>query len=220
VKIDRDLPLDVLAPLGCGVQTGVGAVLNVIKPTAGSSFAVFGSGSVGLSAVMGAKIAGCDVICAVDMADNRLALAKELGATHVFRGDAPGLTESIREATGGGVNSALDTTGVPAVVTTATQSLRKLGILAHVAAPAAGTEYSVDSRLFVGAGLSWRGIVEGDSDPQDFIPQLIEYYRNGQLPLEKLITHYPFASINQAIKDMEDGLIVKPVLRMGKNSNA
>ena len=214
VKIDKDLPLDVLAPLGCGIQTGVGAVLNAIRPQAGDSFVVFGAGSVGLSSVMGAAIAGCSNICAVDLAENRLALARELGATHAFRGDDPDLVAKLREASGGGYHCGLDTTGIPAVVDTASQALRKRGMLALVAAPAPGTRYSVEARYMVGAGLSWRGVIEGDSNPPDFIPELIEYYRKGRLPVEKIIAHYPFEQINEAIHAMEDGSVVKPVLRM------
>lgn len=214
VKIDKALPLDVLAPLGCGIQTGVGAGLNAIRPQAGDSFVVFGAGSVGLSSLMGAAIAGCTNICAVDLAENRLALARELGATHAFRGDDPDLVGKLREASGGGYHCGLDTTGIPTVVDTASQALRKRGMLALVAAPAPGTRYSVEARYMVGAGLSWRGVIEGDSNPPDFIPELIEYYRKGQLPVEKIIAHYPFERINKAIHAMEDGSVVKPVLRM------
>ena len=146
--------------------------------------------------------------------EHELALARELGATHAFRGDDPDLVEKLREASGGGYHCGLDTTGIPAVVDTASQALRKRGMLALVAAPAPGTRYSVEARYMVGAGLSWRGVIEGDSNPPDFIPELIEYYRKGQLSVEKIIAHYPFEQINEAIHAMEDGSVVNPVLRM------
>ncbi|NDV50318.1 hypothetical protein [Salipiger sp. PrR003] len=105
-------------------------------------------------------------------------------------------------------------TGTPAVVDTASQTLRKRGMLALIAAPTPDTRYSVEVRHMVGAGLFWRRVIEGDSNPPDFIPQLNEYYCKGQLPMEKIIAHYPFERINKAIHVMEDSSVVKLVLRM------
>ena len=117
VKVADDLPLEVLAPLGCGIQTGAGAVFNCLRPQAGSSIAIFGAGAVGLSAVMAAAVAGCAVIIVVDVQEARLALAKELGATVVVNARTADSVAAVREASGGGVDSAVEATGLPAVMT-------------------------------------------------------------------------------------------------------
>jgi aryl-alcohol dehydrogenase len=215
VKIDKDLPLEILAPLGCGVQTGMGTIMNTLSPSASSSLAVFGTGSVGLSGVMAARITECSKIIAVDIKQSRLDLAAELGATHTIDGSDPAkVVAQIQEITGGGVNFSFDTTGVPAVARAALDAMCSQGVLALVAAPPGGTELSIDIPMTVTTGKTIRGVIEGDAVPSEFIPRLIEYYRAGQLPLEKMITTYPFEQINQAFDDVETGKTVKPVLVM------
>jgi len=215
VKIDKDLPLDLLAPLGCGIQTGMGSVMNTLKPKAGSSIAVFGSGSVGLSAIIAAKIVGCSQIIAVDIKQSRLELAAQLGANVCLDGnELQTLVARIQEASGGGVNFAFDTTGVPAVTRAAFDAMQNQGVLALVAAPPAGTEMSIDIPIAVTTGKSIRGVIEGDAVPSEFIPRLIQFYRAGLLPLEKMITRYPFEQIDAAFADVESGKTLKPVLVM------
>jgi aryl-alcohol dehydrogenase len=214
VKVERDLPLEFLAPLGCGIQTGMGTVINVLKPVAGSSIAVFGVGAVGLSAIIAARIAGCGTIIAVDLLPERLRMASAMGATHVVDGRSGDLAGQIRTITGRGAHYSLDTTGVPAVVNEATNCLRKLGVGAYVAAPPRGTLYCVPSHVLVGGGLTWRGAIEGDADPQTFIPILVEHFRQGRLPLREIITIYPMHDINRAIADMDSGKVVKAVMVM------
>lgn len=114
VKVDADLPLELLAPLGCGIQTGMGSVMNVLRPQAGTSIAVFGVGAVGLSAIIAARIVGCSTIVAVDVVSERLRMARELGATHAVSGRADDPVAEIVELTRGGANFSLETTGVPA----------------------------------------------------------------------------------------------------------
>jgi len=215
VKVDKDLPLPLLAPLGCGIQTGMGTVLNSLRPAAGESLAVFGAGSVGLAGVIAGVIAGCSTIVAVDLKPSRLALARAVGATHVVDGSSTDAVEAIRAATGGrGAHCSFDTTGVPAVASQAFRSLRKRGRAAYVAAPPAGTVYGIDAYDLLNSGGSIRGVIEGDAVPAQFIPKMVEHYRAGKLPLEKLITSYPFESINQAVHDTENGTAVKAVLVM------
>lgn len=215
VKIDKDLPLDVLAPMGCGIQTGMGTVINTLAPSAGSSLAVFGTGSVGLSGIIAAKITGCAKIIAVDIKQSRLDLAADLGATHTIDGsDTQKVVTQIHAITGGGVNYAFDTTGVPAVARAAIDAMCSQGVLALVAAPPGGTELSIDMPMTVATGKTIRGVIEGDAVPSEFIPKLIEFYRAGQLPLEKMITKYPFDQINQAFNDVETGKTLKPILIM------
>ncbi|MBR1301133.1 NAD(P)-dependent alcohol dehydrogenase [Bradyrhizobium sp. AUGA SZCCT0042] len=214
VKVDASLPLELLAPLGCGIQTGMGTVLNVLRPAARTGIAVFGVGAVGMASVIAAKIVGCNPIIAVDLVYERLEAARSFGATHVIDGRSSDVSLQIRAITGKGAHFSVDTTGHPSVITEATTCLRKLGVVAQLAAPARGTQYCVPSHVLGGGGLSWRGVVEGDSDIQTFIPDLVRYYRAGQLPLDRIVTTYPLSSINQAIADSDSGKVLKAVLVM------
>ncbi|MFC4122117.1 zinc-binding dehydrogenase [Nonomuraea zeae] len=215
VKVDEDARLELLGPLGCGVQTGAGAVLNSLDPPAGSSIAIFGTGSVGMSAVMAAVIAGCSTIVAIDLNARRLELARELGATHVIDAAADDPLERLGDLTGGlGLGYTIDTTAVPGVLRQAVDALANGGTCGLVGAAALGTEVSLDmsSLLF---GRSVRGIVEGDSVPRRFIPLLVELHRRGRFPFDRLIRTYAFEDINQAVEDSEKGNTLKPVLTFG-----
>ncbi|MEV0388856.1 NAD(P)-dependent alcohol dehydrogenase [Nonomuraea sp. NPDC050643] len=212
VKVDADAPLELLGPLGCGVQTGAGAVLNSLDPPAGSSLAVFGAGSVGISAVMAAVIAGCSTIVAIDLNERRLDLARELGATHVIDAAAEDPVERLRDLTGGlGPGYTLETTAVPSVLRQAVDTLCNGGTCGVIGAAALGTEVSLDMSTLL-FGRSVRGIVEGDSVPRRFIPQLVEFHRQGRFPFDRLIKTYAFEDINQAVEDSEKGTTLKPVL--------
>ena len=213
VKAPDDLPLELLAPLGCGVQTGAGAVLNSLKVASGQSIAVFGAGSVGLSAIMAAKVAGASAIIAVDPNPARLELALELGADQAIDPRAADPVARILELTGLGVDFVLNTTDIPEVYEQGIAALAPLGTFGFVTSPRSGLQLGLSSVLLGGRKL--RGIVQGDSEPQAFIPRLIALYREGRFPLDRLITLYPFAEIAQAMHDSEAGAAVKPVLRMG-----
>ncbi|MDH6131104.1 aryl-alcohol dehydrogenase [Kitasatospora sp. MAA4] len=205
-----DVPLELLAPMGCGLQTGAGTVLNALRPAPGSSIAVFGAGTVGLAAVMAARIAGCDRIVAVDLHDHRLELAQELGATHVCRADAPSLVADIVAATGGGADFAVDGVGLPRTARAAVDVLNIGGTAAVVGSAGAGQEVSLGlSPLF---GRTVKGVVEGDSVPALLIPQLIAFHRAGRFPFDRLIRTYPFEEIERAVADTASGATVKPVL--------
>lgn len=212
VKVDNDVALEILGPLGCGIQTGAGAVLNSLQPPAESSMAIFGVGPVGLSAVMAAAVVGCSTIIAVDLNHERLGLAKDLGATHVIDGAAGGTVASIQALTGGlGVDYSIETTAAPTVFRQAVDALNQGGTCGLIGAAAIGTEARIDmSHLLFGRTV--RGIVEGDSVPRVFIPQLVELYKQGSFPFDKLIKTYPFAEINAAVDDSEKGVTLKPVL--------
>jgi aryl-alcohol dehydrogenase len=221
VKIRRDAPLELLGPLGCGLQTGAGAVLNVMQPPgrsiAGQGIAIYGVGGVGLAGLMAAKIAGCDPIIAVDRLPERLKLARELGATHTL--ESPGtenLAETlaeIRKITGGGTHFALETSAVPAVFRIAVDGLRGLGTCVLVGSARAGTEVSFEMPVLQG-GRTVRGVVQGDSRPREFIPRLVDLFMTGQMPLDRLITRYDFAEINRAAADATSGATIKPVLML------
>jgi aryl-alcohol dehydrogenase len=213
VRVRRDAPLELLGPLGCGIQTGAGAVLNVMRPEPGQSFVVFGVGGVGLAGLMAARIAGCDPIIAVDLHANRLALAGELGATHALARNGAATLAEIRRLTGGGAHFALETSASPAVFRLAVDGLRALGTCVLVGSARAGTEVAFEMPVLQGV-RTVRGVVQGDSRPREFIPRLVDLVMAGQFPLDRLITRYDFADINRAAADAVAGSTIKPVLGM------
>lgn len=214
VRVPSDLPLEVMAALGCGLNTGAGAVLNELRPPVGSTFVVIGAGAVGLAAVMAAKVAGCSKIVAVDLHDSRLALAQELGATDVIRaGDRP-LDEEIMDLTDKrGVDFALDTTGSPKVLSAVARALAIRGTLGLVGAASPGVEASFEIGASLPRGWTFKTIVQGSSVPQVFIPQMIELWSQGRFPIERLIETYPLEDINQAFADSASGRVIKPIIR-------
>jgi len=215
VKLPEGVDLGIAAPFGCGIQTGAGGVLNSLQAPAGSSIAVFGTGGVGLSAVLAAVIAGCTTIIGIDVRPARLELARELGATHTIdAGAVADVGEEIRRITGGGADNALETTGVPGVLRTAVDALAPAGTCGVIGAPALGTEVALDVNNILAFGRVVRGIVEGDSIPELFIPSLLEQRRQGRFPVERMITFYDFDRIDDAVHDAEEGTAIKPVLRM------
>jgi aryl-alcohol dehydrogenase len=213
VKVRKDVPIEILGPLGCGVLTGAGAVMNTLQPRAGSSIAVFGVGTVGMSAILGAVVCGCTTIIAVDILSDRLEKAKEFGATHTINSSEVDPVEAIQEITGGGAEFTLECVGNPAVLRQAVDALPRLGVCGLLGVVPPGTEVTFDMDLIMN-GRTVKGIIEGDAIPDLFIPKMIELYRQGRFPFDKLIKFYPFEEINQAAEDMEKGLVIKPVLRI------
>jgi aryl-alcohol dehydrogenase len=211
VKVSQKLPLKILGPLGCGIQTGAGAVINSLAVRAGSSIAIFGVGAVGMSALMAARVVGCTTIIAVDIKSNRLRIAQEFGATHVINSTLLNPVETIYQITGTGVNYAVDTTGRPTVLRAAVEALMVTGVCGLVGAATTEQEVTLNMTNIV-VGRTLRGIMEGDSIPTVFIPQLIELYQQGHFPFDKLIKFYPLEDINQAVYDTESGEVFKPVL--------
>lgn len=213
VKVASELPLELLGPLGCGIQTGAGAVLNVIDAQAGSSIAIFGGGAVGLSAVLAAVAAGCTRIAAIDPKPERRQMALDLGATEALDPLAEDFATAL--AANGEFDSSLDTSGVPESIAAAVSCLRVRGVCALVGTPSVlGQTFPVRTGLFVQKGIMLRGVIEGDSDPQSFIPLLLSLQAQGRFPFERLIRTYPLAAINEAIADQHSGACIKPVLTM------
>lgn len=211
-RFDR-IPLETAAPIGCGFMTGAGAVLNSMKVRAGMPIAVFGTGSVGMAAIMAAKIAGANPIIAVDVNDERLALAKELGATHAFNGrdDAIG---KIRELVPQGLGYAFDTTGINKVIEDAWSLLAPKGICGMVGASDPADNLTFNEAAFMGGGRRVMGILGGDSDGGPFLLELLDHHLAGRFPFDRLIETFPFDQINEAIAAGERGRVVKPVLVM------
>jgi len=214
-KLDPSVPLDIVAPFGCGIQTGAGAVLNALRPPAGTSIAVFGTGTVGLAAVMAARIAGCTTILGVDLRPERLTVAQELGATCAIDAAAGDAVEAVKEATGGlGADFSLETTGSPEVLAQAVYCTSPGGSCGLIGAPPFGAEVSLDINQMLALGRTLRGIVEGESVPDVFLPRLIALWQQGRFPVERIISHYDFDAIDQAAHDAEEGRVIKPVLRL------
>lgn len=214
IKVPANAPLELLGPLGCGIQTGAGAVINALKVRPGSSFAAFGGGAVGLSAVMAARVAGATIIIAADVVPSRLALAKELGATHTVNSKEADPVEAVRQITGGGAEFTLESSGRPAVLRQAVDALAIRGTCGIVGAPALGTEASFDVNGVMTTGKTILGIIEGDSVPDLFIPSLVELYQQGRFPFDKLVKFYSLDQINQAAEDSEKGVTIKPIVRL------
>jgi aryl-alcohol dehydrogenase len=214
VKVRKDAPLELLGPLACSGQTGAGAVFNVLKPAAGDSFAVFGVGAVGLSALMAAKIAGCDPIIAVDVHQHRLTLARELGATHAIdHGSCSHAVDAIRAIAPGGVRCSVETSALPMVFREATESLMPGGTCVLLGSARKGNEVCFEMP-FLQEGRVVRGVIQGDSFPKDFIPRLVDLVVENKFPIGKMIKFYDFADINLAAEESSAGIAIKPVLRM------
>jgi aryl-alcohol dehydrogenase len=211
-RIDAEIPFELLAPIGCGIQTGAGAVLNVLQPGPSSSLVVLGAGAVGMSVVMAARLVGCATIIAVDLVPARLDLARELGATHAIDGAGEDTVERVREITGGGAHFSLECTGNPQVLRRAVDMLAPDATCGVMGAPPFGTDVGLDVNELIALGRRVRGIVEGESIPQVFIPQLVELWRRGRFPIDRLVSTFPFDEINDAVAAMEAGQVIKPVV--------
>jgi len=212
VKMDKDLPLEKLGPLGCGVVTGAGGVIEALKVGFGDTIAVFGVGGVGLSAVMAARLVGAKRIVAVDVVPERLELARELGATDTILAIEDGIPAKIRAVTGRGVDFSFNTTTVPAVHSWALECLAMNGTAGFVAAPRG--EWAPPMFAMLAGGKQLRGILGGDAHPGLFIPRLVEFWRQGRFPFDRLLSFYPFAEIARAFEDAHSGKAIKPVLLM------
>lgn len=216
VKMDKALPLEKLGPLGCGVVTGAGGVMEALKVGFGDTIAVFGTGGVGLSAIMAAKLVGAKRIVAVDLDRDRLELARELGATDCLPGDEDDLLAKLRGITGRGLDYTFNTTNVGAVHTLALDALAMNGTAGFVAAPRPDANGGWAPQMFgmLAGGKQLRGILGGDANPQTFLPQLAEYWQQGRFPFDRMIEFYPFAEIDRAFADTASGKVIKPVLLM------
>ena len=213
VPVHEDLPLELLGPLGCSLQAGAGAVLEVLRPEPGSTIAVFGVGAVGLAAVMAARVAGCETIVAVDPDIGRLELAHELGATHAVDPGDGSTTRAVRSVAPGGVDFAVEAAGTPEVVTAAVRSLASPGTCATVGFRGSPNPVTIDQGHLI-YGRTLTGVIEGDVVPGEFIPRLVDLHREGRFPFERLVETYPFAEIEAALAAARGGKVIKPVLLM------
>ena len=211
VVVPKDLDLALLAPYGCGFQTGAATVLEVLRPTADESLVVFGAGAVGLAAVAAARGSGVGTVVAVDPVAERRRLAEEYGAVALdpTLEDAP-VVDRVKEITGGGASYAIDTTALPAVVLQAQHALRSRGTL--VALGLGAPEYTIDAIDLLSSGKIVRSSIEGDADPKQMVPELIRRRAEGSFAVDHLVATYPFERMADAIADTLAGKVVKAVL--------
>ena len=213
VKVPDDVPLELLGPLACGLATGAGAVLNEARPKLGDSILIVGVGAVGLAAIMAARNSGVTKIIAADVHDNRLDMAREFGATHTINSRSSDLVEEVRKITGSTVDYAFDCTGVIAVIETLAQTIGMLGTLVLVGGAPAGASFSLD-HLTTLWGKRVIGVLGGGGRSGQLIPALVELYRQGRFPFDRLVKYYEFDQIEQALEDSRTGAVIKPILRM------
>ncbi|MFL5846020.1 MAG: zinc-dependent alcohol dehydrogenase family protein [Solirubrobacteraceae bacterium] len=188
VRVPPELPFDVAALFGCAVLTGVGAALHAAHVSPGDRVAVFGLGGVGLAALLGAKVAGASTLIAVDVVADKLALAKELGATHAVQAGPEGL-EEIGEITGGGADHVIETVGSAAVLADAYAATRRGGTTVTVGLPHPEQMLSIPAVSLVAEEKTLKGSYLGSSVPARDIPRFIALHQAGQLPVERLLTH-------------------------------
>jgi aryl-alcohol dehydrogenase len=215
VKVPADVPLELVGPLGCGVQTGAGGIMRSLACKKDSSLLILGGGAVGLSAVMGAVVQGCGTIIVLEPHAARRKMAMEFGATHTLDpAGAKDLAAAVRAIASYGVDYAFDTTGIPALQQATMACLAPHAVFGIVGISPPGTPVPGDMGTVMTFGHTVKGIIEGDSEPDVFIPEMMNLYKQGRFPFDKMIRTYPFKDINRAIADQHHGDCVKVVLTM------
>jgi aryl-alcohol dehydrogenase len=213
VKVSRDVPLELLGPLACGLGTGAGAVLNEARPKLGDSILVAGVGAVGLAAIMAARNSGVTRIIAADVHDHRLELAAEFGATHTVNSRSKDLAAEVPKITGSTVDFAFDCTGVIAVIEKLAETVGMLGTLVLIGGAPAGARFSLD-HLATLWGKRVVGVLGGGGRTGQLIPALVELHRQGRFPFDRLVRFYEMDQIDHALADSKSGEVIKPILRM------
>jgi alcohol dehydrogenase len=213
VRIDPDVDLELAAVVGCAVLTGVGAVINTAAARPGTSAVVFGLGGVGLSAVMGARLAGCHPIVAIDVLDPKLELAVELGATDALRGDDPDLPTRIRAITGGGAETVVEAVGRVATLELAYAATRRGGTTVAVGLPAPDQRLSIQALSLVAEERTLKGSYMGSAVPRRDVPRLLALAQAGRLPVDRLVTgRLGLDAINEGFDRLADGAAVRQLL--------
>lgn len=211
-KVAKELPLHLLGPLGCGIITGAGSVLEALRVRPGQSIAIFGAGSVGLAAVMAAKIAGARRITVVDINADRLKLAQELGATETVIGGDDAAAK-LKQIEPNGFNFTFNNVTAPSVHLLAVNNLAKEGTAGFVSRSAG--DFVPPMTQMLSGGHKMQGILGGNAVPQLFIPLMIDYWQRGQFPFDRLVTKFDFADIGEAWQACATGDAIKPVLMIG-----
>lgn len=209
--------LQLLAPLGCGVQTGAGSVINAAQASEKDIVCVLGLGGVGLSAIMGAKIQNARRIIGVDRVASRLELAKEMGATHVIDSSklpqGKTLVDAVREASEDlGPTITVDTTGVPALIKASIDFARNRGKILQVGSAPFDFKLELTVFDFMVRGLQYIGAVEGQAYPTDFVPKMVQWRKEGKFPVDKMMKLMPADQFEKALQEMHEGTTIKPIV--------
>ncbi len=213
MKIDKDIPFEHAALFGCGVVTGVGAVVNTSDLKAGESVAVVGLGGVGLSALLAARAAGAGKIVAVDLSDEKLAMAKGLGAHMTINAGDPDCVRKVRAFTSGGVHVAVETAGSPRALQTAYDVTRRGGTTIAAGMPGPGAEVTFSHLSIAAEERTLKGSYMGSCVSKRDIPRYLAMFRDGRLPVEKLLSRtIGFDDLNEAMDRLDDAATVREVL--------
>ncbi|KAL4888777.1 chaperonin 10-like protein [Aspergillus ambiguus] len=206
--------LKLFAPLGCGFQTGMGAIENITNAGPDDVVIIAGMGSVGMASLMTAAIRGCRGIIAVDRLSDRLELARGLGATHIIDTSQSeiSITDAVQHVFPNGASIFIDTTGLPGIIESGLKALKQRGKLVLIGVPPSGYRLSFDATEHINKGRSVMGCIEGDSVPKAAIPRMIQWYREGRFPFDKLITFFEARSFDKALSQLHQGSAVKAVL--------
>lgn len=213
VKVGPEVPLELLGPLACGIGTGAGAVLNEARPRLGDSVLIVGVGAVGLAAIMAARNSGVTRIVAADVHDSRLKLAEECGATHTINTKTTDIVAGVRTITGSTVDFAFDCTGVIPVIERLAETVGMLGTLVLIGGAPASARFSLD-HLRTLWGKRVMGVLGGGGRTGQLIPALVDLFRQGRFPFDRLVRYYEMREIENALADSKSGEVVKPILRM------
>jgi len=214
VKIREDAPFDVVSLLGCGAATGIGSATNSTGLRHGETIAIWGTGGVGLAAVMGAKLAGAGKIIAIDTIDKKLEMAKELGADHVINASKEDPVAKVHEVTGGGADYAIETAGKIQVKEQAIGSIRGGGKCVLIGMTPMGETMTIDPVQFI-LGKTVTGNIEGEIRPHVDLLRYIDLFMDGKLPLDKLISHrFSLDQVNEAFSALEKGEVIRGVVQL------
>ena len=213
IKIDHELPFEHAALFGCAVLTGVGAVVNTAQVRAGTSVAVIGLGGVGLASVLGAAAAGARHVIAVDLADDKLALAQTLGATGTFNAGAANVIEAIRDATRGGVDTAIEMAGSTRAFELAYRITRRGGMTVTAGLPPPDATWAMPAVNLVAEERTIKGSYVGTCVPMRDIPRYVDLFRGGRLPVDRLLTGtLALDDINRGFDLLHEGKAVRQVV--------
>ena len=208
--------LKILAPLGCGLQTGSGTVTNVARAGESDQIAIAGMGGVGLASVIAAKSRKCKVIIGIDRVESRLVLAQSLGATHTINTTGREMSEVVallKEMTGGpGPTLGIDTTAFPPLVAALVEASRYMGKIIQVGTGMPNATLSIHLQTFMVSGKQYFGAVQGHAKTEDYIPQMVGWWKKGLFPVEKLVKHFDYTEFAQAVHAMESGDTIKPII--------
>ncbi len=212
VKVKNDMPLDRAALIGCGVTTGVGAVLNTARVEAGATVAVYGAGGVGLAVIQGARIAGAGMIIAVDVFEKKLAQARELGATHAIDASKVDPVKTIREMTGGGVEYAFEAIGLKKAAEQAFECIRPGGTATVIGMIPVGQKLELEGSVFL-REKRIQGCSMGSNRFKVDMPKYVDFYQRGLLRLDEMITRRGrLEDVNDAFRAMKAGEVARTVL--------